>query len=185
MKGSKVDISLNHDVMTSLSLHKWPRLHKSGANLASGMVYGCTHIPLNSIPMAQSLYICLIWMYEAVWGGHQAHPWGCGIVSTPQVTLTSQIWGQLGRCNGMGAPICPWAWDSITIAQTLCIRQIWMYEVVWGGYKPQPWCNDIISTPQVTMSPQIWGRFGWCNGIRVHLYSLETAYQWLKHFIYA
>ncbi len=35
------------------------------------------------------------------------------------------------------------------------------------------------------MSPQIWGRLGRCNGIRVHLYSLETAYQWLKPFVYA
>ena len=27
-----------------------------------------------------------------------------------------------------------------------------------------------------TMSPQIWGRLGQCNSIRVHPYSLETAY---------
>ena len=36
-----------------------------------------------------------------------------------------------------------------------------------------------------TMSPQIWGRLGQCNGIRVHPYSLETAYQLLKPFVYA
>ncbi len=36
---------------------------------------------------------------------------------------------------------------------------------------------------QVTLSPQIWGQPGRCNGIRVHLYALETAY--LKHPSYA
>ena len=36
-----------------------------------------------------------------------------------------------------------------------------------------------------TISPQIWGRLGRCNGIRVHPHALETAYQWLKHFVYA
>ncbi len=148
-----------------------------------GWCNGIRVCPWDSIPTTQSLYICLIWMHEAVWGRHRPHPWCCGIISTPQVTLTSQIWGQLGWCNGMGAHMCPW--DSITIAQTLRICQIWMYEVVWGGYQPQPWRNDIISTPQVIMSPQIWGRLGWCNGIMVHPYALETAYQLLKHFSYA
>ncbi len=31
---------------------------------------------------------------------------------------------------------------------------------------------------------QIRGQPGWCNGIRVHPYALETAYQWLNHFTY-
>ncbi len=35
MKRSEVDISLNHEVVASCSLHKWPWLPKSGANLAS------------------------------------------------------------------------------------------------------------------------------------------------------
>ena len=34
MKRSEVDDSLNHDVVASFSLHKWPLLPKSGANLA-------------------------------------------------------------------------------------------------------------------------------------------------------
>ena len=71
------------------------------------------------------------------------------------------------------------------MAQTLfiCIRicQIWMYEKVWGWYQPQPWCNDIIFTPQATQNSQIWGQLGRCNGIRVHPCAIETAYQWLTH----
>ncbi len=42
----------------------------------------------------------------------------------------------------------------------------------------------IISTPQVDLNSQIWGQLGRCNGIRVLPYALETAYQWLKHFLY-
>ncbi len=59
-----------------------------------------------------------------------------------------------------------------------------MYEVVWGGYQTQPWRNGIISTPHVTLSPQIWGRLGQCNCIRGHPYSLETAYKFLKPVVY-
>jgi hypothetical protein len=31
---------------------------------------------------------------------------------------------------------------------------------------------------------QIWWQLGWCNGIRLHPYALETAHQWLKHIVY-
>jgi hypothetical protein len=31
---------------------------------------------------------------------------------------------------------------------------------------------------------RIWGQLGWCNGIRAQPYALDTAYQWLKHFLY-
>ena len=34
---------------------------------------------------------------------------------------------------------------------------------------------DIISTPQVTQNPQIWGQLGQCNGISVQPYAIETA----------
>jgi hypothetical protein len=59
-----------------------------------------------------------------------------------------------------------------------------MYEVVWGGFQPQPWSCGIISTPQVNLILQIWGQFGQRNGIRVQPYAIETAYQCLKHFVY-
>jgi hypothetical protein len=81
-----------------------------------------------------------------------------------------------------GASILPW--DSIPMAQTLCICLIWMYEVIWGGYQPQTWRYGIIFTPQVTLSSQIgWSQLGPCHCIRVPRYSLETAYQWLKRFV--
>ena len=37
MKQFEVEISLKHDVMTSI-LHKWPQIPQSGANLAGEMV---------------------------------------------------------------------------------------------------------------------------------------------------
>ncbi len=60
-----------------------------------------------------------------------------------------------------------------------------MSEAVWSWYQPQPWRYGFIYTLQVTLSPQIWGQPGRCNGIRVQPYTLETAYQWLKHSSYA
>jgi hypothetical protein len=59
-----------------------------------------------------------------------------------------------------------------------------MYEEDWGGYPPQPWGYDVISTPQVTLMYQIWGQLGQCNNMRVQPYVFETAYQCLNHFIY-
>ncbi len=44
--------------------------------------------------------------------------------------------------------------------------------------------RSIISTPQVNLNPQIWGQLGRCNGIMMQIISLETAYQWLNHFVY-
>ncbi len=49
-----------------------------------------------------------------------------------------------------------------------------------GSYKQ--WQEDNIA-PQVTLTSQIWGQLGQGNGIRLHPHALETAYQWLKHFI--
>ncbi len=33
-----------------------------------------------------------------------------------------------------------------------------VWEVVWGGCQPQPWCNDMILTPHTTQMAQILGR---------------------------
>ena len=79
------------------------------------------------------------------------------------------------------ANLCPWA--CIPMAQTLCICLLWMYEVVWGRYRPQPWHHSIISTSPVNLNPQIWGH-GRFKGIWVHRYAIEIAYKWLKHFLY-
>jgi hypothetical protein len=53
------------------------------------------------------------------------------------------------------------------------------------GKMSQSTANMTMNKDTWFMSPQIWGRLGRCNGIRVHPYSLETAYQWLKPFVYA
>ena len=68
------------------------------------------------------------------------------------------------------------------VSNTLYVST-WNCEVVWWEYQPQLWCWGIISTPQLKLNPQIWGQLGQCNGIRVKSYALETAYQWLKHFV--
>ena len=96
----------------------------------------------------------------------------------------SQIWGQLGQCNGIRvhphALETAWQWLKRFF---MCL--VWMYEAVWGGYQPQPWCYGIILIPQVTLISQIGGQLCWCNDIQVHLHALEKAYQWLTHCIYA
>ena len=95
---------------------------------------------------------------------------------SPNLGATWPVW------RYKGAPICPW--DIIPMSQTLCKCLIWMSEAFWSGYQPQPWRCGIIFTPQVTLTSQIWGQLGRCNDVRVHPYSLETTYQWLKHYIY-
>ena len=106
--------------------------------------------------------------------------WHC---LTPPVSPNPQIWRQIGQYNSIRVhPYDPW--DSMLMAQTLCIWQLWMYEVVRGGYQPQPWHNDINFTPQVNLTTQIWGQLSRCNGIWMHLDALETAWQWLKHLVY-
>ncbi len=72
------------------------------------------------------------------------------------MALTSQIWGQLGRCNGIR--VQPYALE--TAYQWLkhfvyCICLLWMHEAIWGGYQPQTWSCGIISTPQVNLTSQI------------------------------
>ncbi len=43
---------------------------------------------------------------------------------------------------------------------------------------------DISLKHDVVASFPTWGQLGWCNGLRVHPYALETAYKRLKHFAY-
>ena len=155
-----------------------------------GLAWPCNGIRVHpygletEITMAQTHQICPLWMYEEVWGGYQPQTWHYGNIFTQQVNLNSQTtlrptW-QLWR-NEV-API--WPWDSIPMAQKLCTYLMFMcWEAVWGGYRPQTWCYDIIFTPQVNLNSQIWGQFGWWNDIRVPPYGLETACQWLKHFV--
>ncbi len=163
----------------------WCCIPKSGANLAGVMEWKCTHLPLRQhTNMAQTLCIWLIWMYEAIWGRYWPQTWRCGIISTPQVKLTSQILGQLGCCNGIRAH--PYAFEK---AYQHGLKTLFMSNMdVWSNLR---WISDsnmtldsIFSTPQVNLNPQIWGQLGRCNGIRVQPCALETAYQWLKQFVY-
>ena len=132
--------------------------------------------------MSQTLCTCRIWMYEVVWVGCQPQPWSCGIISTPQWELNPQIWGQHGQCNGIR--VQPYAIETACQCLKHFVWLIWMYEVVGGGCKPQPWGYGSFSTPQVNLNSQNSGKLGSCNGIRVQPYALERAYQCLKHFIH-
>ncbi len=116
--------------------------------------------------MAQTtLYICLIWMYGAVWGGYQPQPWCCGIIFTLQVTLTSQIWGRLGRCNGI--LVHPY---SLETTYQYFKHFIYVYygcmKWSWISASTMMLWHHVHSTSDLTS--QIWGQLGWCSGIRVH-----------------
>ncbi len=132
---------------------------------------GAPICPWDSISMAQAFFICLIWMYEVVWGGYQPQPWRYRIILIPQVTLISQSLGQLCWCNNVG--VYPHALETAYQLLKQFIWLTWMYEVVWGGYQPQPRQSDIIFTPQVNLNRKILGQLGRCNGIRVHPYALR------------
>ena len=88
------------DAMTSFTLHKWPEIPKSGANLAGVMVKGYPHMPLRAYHNGLNMLYMSNMDVEAVWDGYQPQIWCYGIIFTPQVTLSSLIWGKLGRCNG-------------------------------------------------------------------------------------
>ena len=182
MKSSEVNISLNQEVM-----QLWHPLYTSQVTLIFSQIWGQLGLcrvnkgepicPWDGIPMAQTLFICPIRMYEVVWGGYQPLPWDNDIIPTPQVTRIPKSGANL---VGVMTAICPW--DSITMAQTLYIYLTYMYEAVWGGYQPQTWHYGIIFTPQVTPNFQILINFGEFNCTWVHPHAFETAYQWLKHF---
>jgi hypothetical protein len=54
----EVAISLNHDIMTSFWLHKWPRTPKSDPSWVGITVIGCYHMPMDSISMcSNTLYM--------------------------------------------------------------------------------------------------------------------------------
>ena len=183
MKRFEVGIGLNHEVMTSFLLVKWPGHPNSEANLARVTVYGCIHMLLrqhnNSL---HTLYMSdmdvwrdLRWVSAStmrLW--HHFHS-----SSDPDIP---NLWPTRPVLQYKGATICPW--DSFPKLKSLNIYQNWMYEEVWGGYPPLPWGYDVIFTPQVTLTSKIWGQLGQYNSIRVEQYALETAYQWFKHFIY-
>ncbi len=51
--------------------------------------------PWTAYQCAQTCYICVIWMWEAVWGGCQPQPWHNDIILTPQETpRTPKVWAK-------------------------------------------------------------------------------------------
>ena len=170
--------------MASFSLHdKWPTILKSGANLASGTVQGCIHMPLRKHSNGSNT----LYLFKMDVGSSQKWISASNMMlwhhSHSTATQNSQIWGQLGRWNGIW--VHPYALETAFQWLKHFVYLIWMYEVVyWGGYQPQPRCYGIIPTQQATQNSQILGQLGPWNVIRVHPYGLETAYSWLKHFVY-
>ena len=117
-------VSLNHDLMTSVWLHKWPKTQKSEPIT----VDNCVKLPCQSTAChcAQTHYICLMWMREAVWGSRQPQSW---------------CTDSYNRMPGQHINV---------LKYFVCL--IWMQKAVWGGCQPQPWCNDSIPTPPVWIS---------------------------------
>ena len=58
-KQFELAVSLNHDVMTSFWLHKWPRTRKNpGPSWVGISVWGCYYVPMDSILMcSNTLYM--------------------------------------------------------------------------------------------------------------------------------
>jgi hypothetical protein len=62
--------------------------------------------------------------------------------------------------------------DSIWICSKTLHCLIWMWEAVWVGWQPQPWCNAMIMTPHVTQMAKSLGHL--CKAATTCLW---TAYE--------
>ena len=136
-----------YDIISLTSDPEFPNL---GTTWPVERYTGAPMCPWNSISMAQTLCISNM----DVWSGllrwisasttmlwHHSHS-----TSLPEFPNLGTTWPV--ECY-KGAPI--WPWDSILMAQTLCVYLILMFEVVWGEYQHRPWRYGIIFTPrQVT-----------------------------------
>ncbi len=170
--------------MRSSWIQTWRRSQQTEQRSVGWLCKAATICPWTAYQFAQTHFICLIWMRESVWGGCQSQPWHTDNILTPQVTMNPQNLSQLVwvyPCKG--ATLCPWT--DYQCAQTLlCICLIWMWGSVWGGCQLQPWCNDIILTPQVTQITKIWAKQGGYNCVRRLLpYAYGKHINVLKHFI--
>ncbi len=101
-------------------------------------------MPMEGISIcAQTLFICLIWMWEAVWVGYQTQPW-CNFY-------------HLDTSNDV---------ECQNLDQCMCLIQMW--EAVCSGYQPPPWCNGFITTlhwPRIA-SELIYSHEGYTNVIK-------------------
>ena len=133
----------------------------------------------------------LIWMFAGAWDGYQpqtSQTWCYGIIFTPQVTLNSQIWGQLAWWNDKGAPICIWLWDSNQWgSNTLHISNM----DVWSGLRVNISLNHNLMI-SFLLHKWTWKfpKLGltwlveWYKDEGAPIYGLEKSYQRSKHFAY-
>ncbi len=140
----------------SCLLNKWARTLKSDPSSVGITVWGYCHIPMASISMcSKTLYLSnrmdagssLRWLSASTMT--QWHHFYSTSEPEPQ-NLTQVVW----VWHFEAAAIYPWT--AYQCAETLCICLMSMQEAVWCGCQPQPWDNDIISTPQVRQNPKHW-----------------------------
>ncbi len=72
-----------------------PKVQNLGPTWPMYLYKGAPKCPWGHMSIAQTLWICLAKIWEAVWGGYQPQPSCDGIISTPKVTQNFEIWGQL------------------------------------------------------------------------------------------
>ncbi len=149
-------ISLNHDVITLFLLFKWPWIQKSEESSVGRTVWGYCHIPMGSISMcSNTLNMSNVDPGSSGWGGCQPQPWQNDIILTPQVTQNPKI-----SPSKLGITV--WGYYHMPMNSiSMCSNTFYMSNVdsgssCWGFCQPQPWCTDIILTPQVTQNPKIW-----------------------------
>ncbi len=89
---SQVIYSLNHDIMASCPLDSHPELPKSDPASVVWQCKGALKCLGISLKCAKTLYICPMWMQDAIKGGNQPQPWHHGIISTWQSSRIAKIW---------------------------------------------------------------------------------------------
>ena len=93
MKGAKtpnmssMDVRSNQRWPTALTMTSWHHFHLT-------VTHNCQHLP-QCCPCNsgnETLYICPIWMWEAICNGLQLKPWHHGIISNEQSSWIAIIW---------------------------------------------------------------------------------------------
>jgi hypothetical protein len=152
-KQSEVDISLKYEFMASFSLHKWPQIPKFWTTLASVTVYGCTHTTClwDSILVAQTLWLCQIWIYEAVWGGNQAQVFSLEKTMKSQqssnvsIVLILCAWSMLfAQREGRRGLKCSQQWCIVKFVESDASRS--------AATGEPPWCNIMLQCLIVALS---------------------------------
>ncbi len=137
------------------------------------MFEAITICPWKAYQCAQTLCICQIWMQEAVWVGCQPQPW---LNETPKSDPNSV---------GITVDYCHMPMNSISMfSKTMYLSNVDEWEADWVGCQPQPWCNDIMLTPQVNQNPKIWAKKCGYDSLRLLPYAHGQHIYMLKHVVY-